>query len=203
MLLAVFTVVYNLVEGAVSTTLGFSDETLALFGFGLDSFIETISGLGIVVMIMRMKSATDASNNQRSKFEITALKTTGWSFYLLSAVLSTLAIMNIVNGEVPRSTFWGVIVGLVSIMVMLLVVRAKRKVGRALQSTPILADANCTLVCVYMSVVLLASAALYELTGFAYADAIGTAAIVWFSVKEGAECFDKIRGKECECETCH
>jgi divalent metal cation (Fe/Co/Zn/Cd) transporter len=69
--------------------------------------------------------------------------------------------------------------------------RAKRKVGRALKSEAILADANCTQVCVYMSVVLLAASALYELTHLPYLDAAGSLGLAWFSFKEGKECFEK------------
>jgi hypothetical protein len=199
--LAIFTIVYNVVEGVVSTYLGFTDETLALFGFGLDSFIESVSGAGIAVMIGRLRAAgSSVSQLDRSSFEITALRTTGWSFYMLSGVLGISAIISAVNSHVPNTTFWGVVIGSISIVVMLMIVAGKRWVGRALDSAPIMADANCTLVCVYMSIVLLVSAALYELTGFVYADVMGTAAIVWFSVKEGRECFEKVRGKQCECD---
>jgi divalent metal cation (Fe/Co/Zn/Cd) transporter len=76
---------------------------------------------------------------------------------------------------------------------------AKKSVGRKLNSDPIIADANCTKICVYMSVVLLISSLIYELTGFAYADAIGAAGLIYFSVSEGREAFEKAKGKECDC----
>ncbi|MFO7575360.1 MAG: hypothetical protein R6W67_09405, partial [Bacteroidales bacterium] len=63
----------------------------------------------------------------------------------------------------------------------------------------LMADANCTRVCLYMSVVLLASSLIYELTGFAYADVIGAAGLAWFSFSEGKESFEKARGKNCSC----
>ena len=74
---------------------------------------------------------------------------------------------------------------------------AKKSVGKKLHSDPIIADANCTKVCIYMSIVLLISSLIYELTGFAYADAIGAAGLIYFSVSEGKESFEKARGKEC------
>lgn len=199
--LALFTIVYNLGEGLVSTILGFQDETLALFGFGLDSFIETISGVGVLVMLRRLeRTANTSTKSDRTEFEKTALRITGWSFYGLSAMLAVTTVVNIITGEVPESTFWGIVVACVSIVVMTVLVMAKKKVGRALGSIPIIADANCTLVCVYMSVVVLVSALLYESTHFAYADAIGALGVLWFSVKEGRECFQKVKGHECGCE---
>ena len=78
LLLGIFTVLYNLGEGIVSIALGIQDETLALFGFGVDSFIEVMSGLGIVAMILRIQNNPDTP---RSVFEKTALRITGTSFY--------------------------------------------------------------------------------------------------------------------------
>jgi len=75
----------------------------------------------------------------------------------------------------------------------------KRRLGKKLGSDPIIADSNCTKVCVYMSVVLLLSSLIYELTGFAYADVIGTAGLIYFSLSEGKEAFEKAAGKECCC----
>jgi divalent metal cation (Fe/Co/Zn/Cd) transporter len=77
---------------------------------------------------------------------------------------------------------------------------AKRSIGNKLQSEPIIADANCTKICIYMSLVLLLSSLVYELTGFAYADAIGAAGLIYFSVTEGREAFEKAKGKGCICE---
>jgi divalent metal cation (Fe/Co/Zn/Cd) transporter len=86
---------------------------------------------------------------------------------------------------------------------MIWLMNAKKSTGKKLHSDPIIADANCTKVCVYMSVVLLISSLIYELTGFAYADAIGAAGLIWFSINEGREAFDKAKGKSCSCESCH
>ena len=81
----------------------------------------------------------------------------------------------------------------------------KRKVGRELNSMPILADANCTLVCIYMSVVLLIASLVYELTGFGFVDSLGAIGLIYFSYNEGKEAFEKAAGMECSCEDeeCH
>jgi divalent metal cation (Fe/Co/Zn/Cd) transporter len=195
--LSLFTIFYNIAEGIISMILGYEDETLSLFGFGADSFIEVISGTGIAFMIWRIKHNPESS---KSRFEITALRITGTAFYLLSAGLLAGIVLNIITDHKPESTFWGVIISLVSIVVMVWLMMAKKSVGKKLQSEPIIADANCTRVCLYMSVVLLVSSLVYELTGFAYADAIGAAGLVYFSISEGREAFEKAKGKQCSCE---
>ncbi|MDP3913769.1 MAG: cation transporter [Bacteroidota bacterium] len=195
-LLSLFTIFYNLVEGIVSMLLGYEDETLALFGFGVDSFIEVMSGIGIAIMIRRIRQ-NPAS--QKSEFEMNALKVTGTAFYLLSAGLLVGIVLSIVNNHKPETTFWGVIISLISIAVMVWLMNAKKTTGKKLHSDPIISDANCTKVCVYMSVVLLVSSLIYELTGFAYADVIGAAGLIYFSFSEGKEAFEKAKGKSCDC----
>lgn len=188
--LGIFTIVYNLIEGIIATWFGFEDETIALFGFGLDSFIEMISGIGIVYMITRIRKNPGST---RSEFEKTALQITGTSFYLLCVGLTVSAVLNVIMQHKPETTFWGIVISIISILVMLVLMYGKIKVGRELNSSPILADANCTKICIYMSIILLLSSGIYELTGFAYADSIGTLGLAWFSYSEGKECFEKIK----------
>jgi divalent metal cation (Fe/Co/Zn/Cd) transporter len=117
----------------------------------------------------------------------------------LSAGLLAGIIINLINKHKPETTFWGIIISLVSILVMVWLMNAKKKVGKQLKSEPIIADSNCTKVCVYMSVVLFLSSLIYELTGFAYADVIGTAGLIYFSISEGKEAFENAKGKKCSC----
>ena len=194
--LSLFTIFYNIAEGIVSMILGYADETLSLFGFGADSFIEVMSGIGIAIMILRIKQNPDSP---KSTFEKTALKITGTAFYLLSAGLLAGIVINLITRHKPETTLWGVVISLVSIAVMVWLMNAKKSIGKKLNSEPIIADANCTKVCVYMSLVLLVSSLIYELTGFAYADTIGAAGLIYFSVSEGKEAFEKVKGKECTC----
>lgn len=194
--LAVFTIAYNLVEGIVSVAFGAQDEALTLLGFGVDSFIEVLSGLGIFAMVRRIRKNP---HTDRTPFERTALRVTGTSFYILAGGLAVSAVYNLVAGHKPESSLPGTIISLISIGVMWLLVMAKRRVGRALQSAPILADANCTLTCIYMSVVLLASSLIYQFTGFGFVDSIGSLGLIYFSIREGREAFEKARGKECSC----
>lgn len=194
--LSFFTIFYNLVEGIVSIVLGYQDETLVLFGFGFDSFIEVMSGIGIAVMIYRIRNNPDTP---KSNFEVNALKVTGTAFYILSAGLLAGIIMNVLTRHVPETTFWGVVISLISIAVMVWLMSSKMRTGKKLNSEPVIADAGCTRICVYMSLVLLVSSLIYELTGFAYADVIGAAGLIYFSVSEGKEAFEKAKGKGKEC----
>jgi divalent metal cation (Fe/Co/Zn/Cd) transporter len=194
--LAVFTVFYNIVEGLVSVFFGVSDEALTLFGFGVDSFIEVMSGIGILAMTFRIRRSP---NTPRSQFEISALRVTGAAFYLLAVGLGATAVYNLFNRHQPETTLPGLAISVVSIAVMWLLVAGKRRVGQTLDSLPILADANCTLVCIYMSVILLASSLIYQLTGFGFVDSLGALGLIYFSVNEGREAFEKARGIECAC----
>jgi divalent metal cation (Fe/Co/Zn/Cd) transporter len=195
--LGYFTVFYNLLEGLVSVFFGVHDEALTLFGFGVDSFIEVLSGIGIVAMVYRIRQNPETP---RSQFERTALQITGTSFYLLAAGLGLTAIYNIYAGHKPGTTLPGLVISLVSIAMMWALVAGKRRVGRALDSAPILVDANCTLVCIYMSLVLLAASIIYQLTGFGFVDSIGALGLIYFSVKEGRESFQKAKDLDCGCE---
>lgn len=196
--LAMFTIIYNIAEGLISTYLGFEDESLVLFGFGSDSFIEVISGLGIAHMIVRIQKRP---NSNRDKFEKTALRITGFAFHALVFALVLTSFYNLWSGHKPITTFYGVIISAISILVMWILVVWKRRVGKKLDSDPILADANCTLVCVYMSIILLLSSGIYELWGISYIDSIGTFGLAYFAFKEGKECFEKANSeKYCSCD---
>ena len=186
-------------EGVVSVAFGIADETLTLLGFGVDSFIETISASGILYMVIRMRRG---DNSQDSKFERQALRITGWSFYVLSVGLTAGVILNIIQGHKPESTLWGVIISLISIVFMVFLVRMKKALGRKLDSAAIIADANCNLVCIYMSVTLLIASAAYELFHLPYLDAIGTMGLVYFSVREGRESLEQARTGSCSCHDC-
>jgi divalent metal cation (Fe/Co/Zn/Cd) transporter len=195
--LSVFTIIYNIIEGLIATYLGFSDDSLTLFGFGVDSFIETISGFGILHMVTRIQANP---NSNRDNYERTALRITGFSFYALVLGLLSTSIYNFVTDQQPQTTLWGVIISLISIAIMWVLVYYKTKVGKALNSQAIIADAECTKVCIFMSVVLLASSGIYYFTKLPYIDSIGAIVLAYLSFKEGQECFEKAKSdKHCVC----
>ncbi|WP_306536114.1 cation transporter [Geobacter sp.] len=195
-LLALITIIYNIVEGVVSVGFGAADETLSLFGFGLDSFVEVISGVGIWHMVRRLQRGEE---ERRDSFERRALRITGGAFYLLAAGLVVTAGLSIYSGHRPETTVWGIVVSLVSISFMWLLLHHKTRVGKALNSPAILADAACSRACLLLSVALLASSAGYELTGIGYLDSLGSLAIAWLSFREGREAFGKADGMACSC----
>lgn len=196
--LAIFTIIYNTAEGIISTWLGYEDGTLSLFGFGADSFIEVVSGIGIAHMVIRIQQN---NKSNRDKFERTALRITGFSFYILVVGLVITSIYNIYTDHKPQTTFWGIIISLISIAVMWILVIGKTKARNLLQSEAILADAECTRVCIYKSVILLISSVVYEISSFKYIDNIGTLGLAFFAFKEGKECFDKAKNnKYCSCK---
>ncbi len=101
LILSLITIFYNTVEGLISVYYGAEDETLALFGFGVDSFVEVISGIGIAHMILRMRFSKIV---RRDKFEKTALRITGAAFYLLTIGLITGSVLNIIYDVKPETT---------------------------------------------------------------------------------------------------
>lgn len=189
--LAVFTIAYNILEGVFSVGLGFKDEAFSLFGFGMDSFVEVLSGLGIWHMVKRNRASDEEVHDE---FERTALKVTGAAFYILSIGLVLTGIYGFFVSHKPQTTFWGIIISLVSIAAMWVLIIYKVKVGKALGSNAILADAECTKTCLILSVVLLASSLGYELTGIGRIDSLGAVIIAVFAVREGKEAFEKARG---------
>lgn len=199
--LALITIFYNIVEGVVSIFFGFKDETIALFGFGIDSFVEVISGVGIWHMVRRLRK-NDNSNPDR--FERQALKITGTAFYILTAGLVITAVINLYQGHKPETTLWGIIISIISILTMWVLIHYKTKVGRQLNSQAILTDAACTKVCIQLSLVLLLASAGYELTGIGGIDSIGAIGIAILSFREGREAFEKTKGNHCTCSNnCH
>ncbi|WP_298271611.1 cation transporter [Geobacter sp.] len=195
-LLALITIGYNIVEGVVSVGFGAADETLSLFGFGLDSFVEVISGVGIWHMVRRLRQGEE---ERRDTFERRALRITGGAFHLLAAGLVVTAGLSIYSGHRPSTTVWGIVVSLVSISFMGFLIHHKTKVGKALNSPAILADAACSRACLLLSVALLAASAGFELTGVGYLDSLGSLAIAWLSFREGREAFGKADGLACGC----
>lgn len=196
-LLALITIFYNLIEGFVSVFFGATDETLSLLGFGFDSFVEVLSGIGIWYMVRRIRHNLDAHPDS---FEKRALQITGIAFYLLAAGLFVTAGINIYEGHRPETTFWGIVIAMISIFTMWALIHFKVKVGRQLNSDAILEDANCTKACLYLSLILLISSVGYEMTGIGGIDSIGAVLIAIFSFREGREAFEKSRGESCHCD---
>ena len=191
--LTVFTIIYNLFEGLICIYFGYSDETLALFGFGLDSFVEVLSAFGILNMILLLKY-----KNKIDFSEKLALQITGFSFYVLTFGLLITSFINIYNSHKPITTKWGIVISLLSLTIMWILVKYKYYVGKRLMSDAIIADARCNIVCIQLSVVLLISSILYNYFEFGFFDSSGALIIAYFSFKEGRESFLKSK-KQSNC----
>jgi len=196
-LLAQITIFYNLIEGMVSVFFGAADETLSLLGFGIDSFVEVLSGIGIWIMVRRMLHNPDANPGP---FEKKALQITGTAFYILGVGLFVTAGVNLYQGHRPETTFWGIVIAVISIFTMWALIHFKTKVGRELDSEAILEDANCTKACLYLSFVLLLASVGFELTGIGGIDSVGAILIAVFAFREGRESFEKAHGTACHCD---
>ena len=195
-LLALITIFYNIAEGVIAIWFGAEDETITLFGFGLDSFVEVISGIGIWHMIRRLGKG---EREDRDAFERTALRITAGAFYLLAGGMVLTAVLSVVQDHKPVTTFWGIIISAVSMASMWLLMYYKVKVGTALNSSAILADAACTRTCLQLSLVLLLASVGYALTGIGYLDATGSVIIAFLAFREGREALQKARGLVCSC----
>lgn len=196
LILSFITVGYNVIEGVISVWYGLADDTLALLGFGVDSFVEVISGFGIAHMVLRMRYTKVESHD---KFERQSLKITGVAFYLLTAGLLAGAVINIWQNKVPETTVVGIIISSISILTMWWLMTAKKRTGKKLGSDAIIADANCTKTCFYLSILLLASSGAFELFQIGWVDAAGSLAIAYFAFTEGREAFEKANADDLSC----
>ncbi|HYM20192.1 MAG TPA: cation transporter [Candidatus Kapabacteria bacterium] len=184
--LAIATIVCSSLEGGFSVCYGYTSSSLTLFGNGVVSFIEVISGFGIFAMVLRIRqhSAQPAENIERS-----SLRITGIGLYVLAGGLVVMSIANFITGQHPTTTVSGIIIAIITIAVIGALVIAKLNVAKRTGSKALLADAKCTRICVYMSTTVLVASVVYELTKFAYADQIGAIGLAYFAYKEARECF--------------
>jgi divalent metal cation (Fe/Co/Zn/Cd) transporter len=197
-ILALITVFYNIAEGLASVFFGMEDESISLFGFGLDSFVEVVSGIGIWHMMGRIRNN---GGENLDRFEQQALRITGTAFYVLTAGLAITSLIDLYRGHKPGSTFWGIVISLISIFSMWALIRAKVSVGKSLNSPAIIADAACTRACLQLSVILLLASVGYRLTGIGGLDSIGALVIGGLCYREGKEAFEKAKVGSLAC-TC-
>lgn len=195
--LALLTVGYNVIEGIASVWYGVEDDTIALLGFGVDSFVEVISGIGILHMMFRIRKHGEVNN--RDRFERDALRITGVAFYLLTAGLVVGSTLKLWQGYQPDTTVVGIIISSLSVLTMYFLYKYKLKAGKIIESDAVIADANCTKSCFYLSFILLGSSVLYELFGLPWLDVAGSLGIAWFAFNEGRESFEKAVSKNLNC----
>jgi divalent metal cation (Fe/Co/Zn/Cd) transporter len=177
---------YNLAEGVVAVAAGAAASSAALLGFGLDSFIEVSSAL---VVIWQFRSKLPEAR------EKLALKLIGVSFFALAVWISVDAVRHLVGGAQAAPSPVGIGLAAVSVVVMPLLVWAKRRTGRELGSATVVADSVQTLLCTYLSAVLLVGLLLNWWLGWSWADPIAALAIAGVAVNEGIKAW---RGEGCD-----
>jgi cation diffusion facilitator family transporter len=189
LLLSYFTVGYNILEGIISIIAGIlASGSIALIGFGLDSFIESLSG---GIMIWRFGKHGKVSEEEEEKAEKRATKLVASTFFILGAYVLYESVKKLYLREKPDSSLFGIIIAIVSMIVMPFLFYAKYKTGKAINSKSLIADSKETLACVFLSVALLIGLGLNYLYGFWQADPIVGLVIVIFLVREGFETLEE------------
>jgi divalent metal cation (Fe/Co/Zn/Cd) transporter len=181
--LAYFTVVWNVLEGGVAIWAAISSGSDALLGFGLDSGVESLSGLVLIWRLNVERRHVERAEDAESR----ALKLIGLTFFALAAFVAYESTTSLVNSERPETSWVGIGITFLSIIVMPILATRKERVGKALGSRAVIADSAETWACVYLSVVVLAGLALNALFGWWWADPIAALFVVGFLAKEGLE----------------
>ncbi|MGB2692085.1 MAG: cation diffusion facilitator family transporter [Thermodesulfobacteriota bacterium] len=184
--LSYFTVAYNFIEGLLSIIAGLLSGSIALVGFGLDSFIESLSGS---VMIWRFYESHHFSDDEHERREKLAIKLISYSFFVFGAYVLYESVKKLYFVEAPEPSILGIIIALVSIIIMPILYHQKQKVGKNIASSSLLADSKQTLACVFLSVALLIGLLLNYWFGIWWADPIVGLLIVIFLFKEGYETY--------------
>ncbi|MEV4712303.1 cation transporter [Micromonospora sp. NPDC049374] len=184
--LAYATAGYNLLEGLVAIAAGAAASSTALIGFGLDSFVE-VSSAAVLIWQFRSRVPEDR--------ERLALRLIGLSFFALAAWVSFDAGRSLLGGGEADASPVGIGLAVASLIVMPLLVAAKRRTGRELGSATVMADSTQTLLCTYLSAVLLVGLLLNALWGWSWADPIAGLVIAGVAVREGVQAW---RGEHCD-----
>ncbi len=182
LLLSYFTVGYNLVEGIVSIIAGLLAGSIALVGFGLDSFVESLSGS---VMIWRFRRQEEMSEEEEERVEKKAIRLVAYTFFVLGAYVLYESVKKIYLHEIPDPSLFGIIIAIVSIIVMPVLFYMKYRTGESINSRSLVADSKQTLACVFLSVALLIGLGLNYLYGLWQADSVVGFVVVAYLIKEG------------------
>jgi divalent metal cation (Fe/Co/Zn/Cd) transporter len=184
-LLAAASVGYNLVEAVIAITAGLVAGSVALVGFGLDSVVEVSSGL---IILWQFRHPLPEARERR------ALRLMAVSFFALAAYVAFESVRTLVTGHDPESSPVGIGLAAVSLMVMPFLSWAQRRTGRALGSHAVVADSTQTLLCTYLSAVLLVGLVMNATLGWSWADPLAGLVIAAVAVKEGRDAW---RGHAC------
>ncbi|WP_435831573.1 cation diffusion facilitator family transporter [Catellatospora methionotrophica] len=186
-LLVAATITYNIVEAIVAITAGTIASSTALVAFGLDSVIEVSSAAAVAWQF----TSTDHEKRERAALRVIAI-----SFFALAAYVSVESVRALLGAEEARHSSIGIILAAVSLLIMPVLSYAQRRTGRELGSRSAVADSKQTLLCTYLSAVLLVGLVVNSLFGWWWADPIAALVIGAVAIKEGREAW---RGEACTC----
>ena len=186
LLLEYLTVGWNVAEGLIAIGAGTAAGSPALIGFGVDSFVESVSG-GALIWRLRAEIGGRDDDESVERIEHRAERFVGVAFLLLAAYVAFEAIRSLVAREAPDASPVGIVLTAVSIAAMLWLAWAKRETGEALGSRALIADSKQTFACWYLSVTALAGLALNAFFGLWWADPVAALGIVLILVREGIE----------------
>jgi divalent metal cation (Fe/Co/Zn/Cd) transporter len=184
-----FTIAWNSAEGVIAVIAGGLAGSISLVGFGVDSFIEVTSGSALL-----WRMSQDADTHRREHLERRTLRIVGACFLGLAGYIAYEAVGDLVSHEAPARSLTGILLACVSLVVMPLLSRAKRRVGAAMHSRAMHADAKQTEFCTYLSAILLGGLLLNTLWGLWWADPVAALVMVPIIAKEG---IDGLRGDAC------
>jgi divalent metal cation (Fe/Co/Zn/Cd) transporter len=188
------TIGWNVLEAVVALATGMVAGSSALVGFGLDSIIEVSSGAALL-----WRLSHDRDSHRRERLEGVTLKIVGITFLLLAAYVTAESISSLWNHDAPSASYTGIILAALSLIVMPLLARAKRRVAAQIESRALKADSRQTDICAYLSAILLGGLLLNALFGIWWADPVAALVMVPIIAKEGIEA---TRGERC-CDSCH
>lgn len=183
--LSIATVGYNVIEGIAAVIVGIITNSTALLAFGLDSFIESLSGS---VMIWRFGKSREGADEHKA--EQRALKLVGYTFFILGAYILFEGGKQLFEQEVPDKSLFGIVVAILSLIIMPALMRAKYKTGKQLGSKSLVADSKQTFACIVMSGTLLLGVGLNYLFGIWWADPLASIVIALLLFHEGKEALE-------------
>ena len=180
--LSYITVAYNVIEGVASIMVGIFTGSVALISFGMDSFIESLSGS---VMIWRFRKHESLTREQEEKMEQKAIKLVGYSFIILGIYVFYESISKLYFQEKPMASLIGIVIAILSILIMPFLTYLKHHTGKKLNSKSLVADSKQTFVCTIMSITLLIGLGLNFFYGIWWADPAAGIVISLLLFKEG------------------
>ena len=188
LIISYFTVIYNVIEGVVSILVGAISNSVALTSFGIDSFMESLSGS---VMIWRFRKHASLTDEEAGKMEQRAVKLVGYTFFILGAYVLYESGSKLYLQEKPDPSLVGIIIAVLSLIIMPFLAYMKNDTGKKLNSHSLVADSKQTYVCTMMTIALLLGLGLNYVYGIWWADPAAGIAISFLLFKEGYSALEK------------